>query len=252
LGEQFVAAIVVGVVVGIFSGLLGIGGGTLMIPVFRLGFGMSALTSTATSLFTIVPTSLSGCATHIKNKTCAPKIGLCAGLAGACTSPLGVLAATHSPAIAVMTCAAVIIAYSAITMFRKAISMPKETNSDLSIRAQLQHYRNAFKDEEPSDSSYSAAANSANIANSNTAHVYRSSAAATAEAELTYNVASIPEAPRGAATYIKAAAIGLFAGLASGYVGAGNFYEAGFRHQLDSSSSAGNSWCYYTMFMWKC
>lgn len=131
--EQFAFSIVAGLIVGIFSGLLGIGGGTLMIPLFRLGFGLSAIVSTATSLFTIVPTSIAGCITHLKNKTCIAKIGLIAGVAGACTSPLGVLAATNSPDIAIMACAAIIIAYSAITMFRKAIKMPKRTDSDLSM-----------------------------------------------------------------------------------------------------------------------
>lgn len=146
--EQFILAIAVGLVIGIFSGLLGIGGGTLMIPVFRLGFGMSAIVSTATSLFTIVPTSIAGCITHIKNKTCIVKVGLAAGIAGACTSPLGVLAATNSPDIAIMACAALIIVYSAFTMFRKAISMPKRSRSDLSMRATLQRFRLEFEDED--------------------------------------------------------------------------------------------------------
>lgn len=87
--ETFVITAAVGVVVGILSGLLGIGGGTLMVPLFRLGFGLSALASTATSLFTIIPTSLVGFITHIKNKTCIPQLGIVCGLAGACTSPFG-------------------------------------------------------------------------------------------------------------------------------------------------------------------
>ena len=37
--ETFVITAAVGLVVGILSGLLGIGGGTLMVPLFRLGFG---------------------------------------------------------------------------------------------------------------------------------------------------------------------------------------------------------------------
>lgn len=71
--ETFIIAAIIGVIIGIFSGLLGIGGGTLMVPIFRLGFGMSAISSTATSLFTIIPTSLAGLITHVKNKTCIPK-----------------------------------------------------------------------------------------------------------------------------------------------------------------------------------
>ena len=123
--EVFVASALVGVVVGALSGLLGIGGGTLMVPIFRLGFGMTALESTATSLFTIVPTSLVGFATHIKNKTCIPRVGVVCGLAGALTSPAGVILASLSPAWLVMLAAALIVAYSSVSMFRKAIRMPK-------------------------------------------------------------------------------------------------------------------------------
>lgn len=123
--ELFIIAAVVGVFVGILSGLLGVGGGTLMVPIFRLGFGMSALASTATSLFTIIPMSLVGCATHIKNKTCIPRLGLICGVAGACTSPLGVYLASLSPSWLVMLIAGIIIGYSAFNMFRKALRMPK-------------------------------------------------------------------------------------------------------------------------------
>lgn len=123
--EVFVASALVGVVVGALSGLLGIGGGILMVPIFRLGFGMTALESTATSLFTIVPTSLVGFATHIKNKTCIPRVGVVCGLAGALTSPVGVILASLSPAWLVMLAAALIVAYSSVSMFRKAIRMPK-------------------------------------------------------------------------------------------------------------------------------
>lgn len=123
--ETFIATALVGVLVGILSGLLGIGGGTVMVPVFRLGFGLSAFASTATSLFTIIPTSLVGFVTHIRNKTCIPKLGVVAGLGGAITSPIGVYLANISPAWLVMLAAAVIIGYSSYTMFRKAIRMPK-------------------------------------------------------------------------------------------------------------------------------
>lgn len=123
--ETFIAAAFIGVIIGVFSGLLGIGGGTLMVPIFRLGFGMSAIASTATSLFTIIPTSLGGFITHIRNKTCIPKVGLVCGLAGACTSPLGVYLASVSSSWSIMLAAALIIGYSSFTMFRKAIRMPK-------------------------------------------------------------------------------------------------------------------------------
>lgn len=119
----FALAAVFGVLVGVLSGLLGIGGGTIMVPVFRLGFGLSAIEATATSLFTIIPTSLAGCVTHVKNRTCIVSLGLAAGLGGAVTSPLGVWLASISPSWAIMLAAALIIGYSAVSMLKKAAKM---------------------------------------------------------------------------------------------------------------------------------
>ncbi len=121
-----VAAAVAGVLVGLLSGLLGIGGGTIMVPLFRLAFGMPAIQATATSLLAIIPTSLSGCVGHFRNRTCVIGVGLAAGLAGACTSPAGVHLASISPSWAIMLAAAVIIGYSAFTMLKKGLAMPKE------------------------------------------------------------------------------------------------------------------------------
>lgn len=223
--EQFAFSIVAGLIVGIFSGLLGIGGGTLMIPLFRLGFGLSAIVSTATSLFTIVPTSIAGCITHLKNKTCIAKIGLIAGVAGACTSPLGVLAATNSPDIAIMACAAIIIAYSAITMFRKAIKMPKRTDSDLSMRATLQRFRMEVADEaeEMPDGRQDSGERTGQVQG---AHVRETQAAParTTETAIAHEVqksVNTLEAPMTTKRLLTGAAIGLVAGFASGYVGVG-------------------------------
>lgn len=116
----------VGVAVGILSGLLGIGGGTVLVPVFKLLYGMPAIAVTATSLFTIIPTSLSGVVTHLRNKTCIPALGVAAGIGGAIMSPLGVWLASVSPDWAIMTAAALVIAYSATTMFRKALKLRKK------------------------------------------------------------------------------------------------------------------------------
>ena len=121
--RSFVAPALVGVLIGIASGLLGIGGGTVMVPIFRLAFGMSATMSTATSLFAIIPTSISGAISHVKGKTCIPALGIAAGLGGACMSPIGVWLAQLSPDWLVMLAAALIIGDSAINMFKKAFKL---------------------------------------------------------------------------------------------------------------------------------
>ena len=179
-------SLVVGLAVGVLAGLLGIGGGMLLVPAFKLGYAMDSLMCTATSLFTIIPTSVSGAISHIRNKTCLPKLGVAAGLGGACLSPLGVWLATLSPDWAVMGAAALIIAYSSVTMFRKALKAPKVPRG--------------------------AGAGAADAAAKEAAAEDRAAAIERAHAEaptIGWREAAI------------GAAIGLFAGLASGYVGVG-------------------------------
>lgn len=120
------ALIAVGVGIGVLSGLLGIGGGTVMVPVFRLVFGLEPIVCTATSLFTIIPTSVSGAVTHIRNKTCLLSLGVATGLGGACASPLGVYLAAVSPEVLVMAVAALVIGYSAASMLRKAAQAARQ------------------------------------------------------------------------------------------------------------------------------
>ena len=117
----FIAPALAGVFVGVMSGLLGVGGGTIMVPIFRLAFGMSPLASTATSLFAIIPTSISGVVAHTRAKTCVPKLGLALGVGGAVMSPLGVWLASVSPGWLVICVAAVVIGFSAFKMFKKAV-----------------------------------------------------------------------------------------------------------------------------------
>ena len=169
-----------------------------MVPIFRLGFGMSAISSTATSLFTIIPTSLSGLVTHIKNKTCIPKIGVLCGLGGACTSPVGVYLASISPSWTIMLAAALIIGYSAVSMFRKAIRMPKiapqgessVTGKDRAKEAEKAAKKAAEKAAETTANSSGGDANAA-----------------------TFKLS--------AKRVVQCLLIGLCAGLASGYVGVG-------------------------------
>ena len=125
---QLIVAAIVGVCIGILSGILGIGGGVVMVPVFKLGFGMSAIGATATSLFAIIPTAISGSITHVRQKTCIPKLGVLAGIGGACLSPVGVWLASMSPGWLIMLAAAIVIGYSSFTMFKKALQAPRSAS----------------------------------------------------------------------------------------------------------------------------
>ncbi len=210
--ETFIIAAIIGVIIGIFSGLLGIGGGTLMVPIFRLGFGMSAISSTATSLFTIIPTSLAGLITHVKNKTCIPKVGVLCGLGGACTSPLGVYLASISPSWAIMLAAAAIIGYSSYSMFRKAIRMPKIAPQGESAVTGKDLEKEAEK-----------AARAAQAAQAAAAQGEGQPTTTKAAANATKTASAPKEEPFKLSVKKVALCllIGLIAGLASGYVGVG-------------------------------
>lgn len=184
---HFVAPALVGVLIGVASGLLGIGGGTVMVPIFRLAFGMSATMSTATSLFAIIPTSISGAISHVKGKTCIPALGIAAGLGGACLSPVGVWLAQLSPDWLVMLAAALIIGYSAVNMFKKAFKIPQAGQPAAGTDAAAS----------PSTQSSGAALGG------------QAAAASSDDSSLSRK------------QLLQGAAIGLVAGLASGYVGVG-------------------------------
>lgn len=124
-----IALVLAGVGIGVLSGMLGIGGGTIMIPVLRLGYGLDAFMATATSLFAIIPISLAGAVTHIRARSCLPKLGILLGVAGAVTSSAGVYLGSVSPAWLIMVVAAVIIIYSAFTMLSKEVRMGKKSSS---------------------------------------------------------------------------------------------------------------------------
>ena len=212
--------VLVGVFIGILSGLLGIGGGTIMVPVFRLAFGLSPLMSTATSLFTIIPTSISGAVSHIKGKTCVPALGRAMGLGGALTSPVGVWLASLSPAWLVMLAAALIIGYSAVNMLRKAVKAPSKRESSGPSAAVPGDSGDRRSAAQPSASCAALLRSEDKIISAQTTP---SSPGAAAEGVVTgdrdEDAPAVPRLSR--KQLLIGAAIGLGAGLMSGYVGVG-------------------------------
>lgn len=200
---SFVAAAIIGVAIGILSGMLGIGGGTVMVPLFRLAFGLDPLAATATSLFSIIPTSLAGLSKHLRNGTCILRIGLICGCAGACASPLGVLAATHSPNWAVMGGTSLVIGYSSITMLRRGITAVRSERA--AAAASSSKAIGAERADADATASKAAGACAEGVEDAEGAH---SSTEAAHVAMTTRTVAAM-------------IAIGLIAGFMGGYVGVG-------------------------------
>lgn len=108
-----------GVAVGVLSAMFGIGGGTIMVPLIHLVFGQPAAVSTGTSLFAILPTSISSMVARFHDGTINFKTGLTVGIVGAFFSPLGAIAAKALPGQIAMVLMSAFIFYSAFNMFRR-------------------------------------------------------------------------------------------------------------------------------------
>ncbi len=216
------ASLALGLVVGMLSGLLGIGGGTVMVPAFRLIYDMSALAATATSMLTIVPTSVSGMIAHVRNKTCVLKVGLAAGLGGACSSWIGVILAEWSPGWCVMAAAAAVIVYSATTMLKKALAMKPAKASGEGVGAGESAGESAgagaAEDAQAAGVSVGAGSKVARNAAADGASVGGAASASASTAAANPREADAPVTKN---MLVKSAIIGLSAGVLSGYVGVG-------------------------------
>ncbi|MGN6799560.1 MAG: TSUP family transporter [Gaiellaceae bacterium] len=93
----FVALVAFGVAVGATSGLLGVGGGTLMVPFLTLAAGLSQHAAEATSLLVVLPTAV--VASIVLRRRGVGDLGLALrfGTLGAIGSVLGALLALALP-----------------------------------------------------------------------------------------------------------------------------------------------------------
>ena len=90
--------VVLGVVMGIASGLFGIGGGVIVVPLLVAVFGVGDLLAKGTSLLAIIPTAATGSVANARAGMVAVADGVIAGLAATAASFAGVaLALVLSP-----------------------------------------------------------------------------------------------------------------------------------------------------------
>ncbi|MGO2660232.1 sulfite exporter TauE/SafE family protein [Mycetocola reblochoni] len=87
------ALVLLGLVTGVLSGILGIGGGIIIVPVLIMVFGASDLVAKGTSLLMMVPTALSGTIGNVVRRTVDVPAAAVVGVSAALTTQLGVLGA---------------------------------------------------------------------------------------------------------------------------------------------------------------
>lgn len=121
-----VLLIVAGLFMGVASGLFGIGGGIILVPILIAGFGFGDLVAKGTSLLVMVPTATMGTITNVRGKLVDVRAGLVLGVAATAASFGGVaLAFLVPPALSGILFALLLIVSAAQLIFR-AIKMHRK------------------------------------------------------------------------------------------------------------------------------
>jgi uncharacterized membrane protein YfcA len=113
------AAIAGGLVAGVLSGLIGIGGGQVFVPLITLGFGASQVVAQGTSLAAIVPTAIVGGVTHIRRRSVDVRAAVWTGAGGAAGAIVGALFAVHVAGPILPRIFGLLLIISAVIMWRR-------------------------------------------------------------------------------------------------------------------------------------
>lgn len=86
--------VVLGFVAGVASGLFGIGGGVVVVPLLVLAFGASDLVAKGSSLLMIIATGMSGTIANVRQKNVDLRAAAFIGIAAGLLTPVGTLIAS--------------------------------------------------------------------------------------------------------------------------------------------------------------
>nr|WP_092917855.1 sulfite exporter TauE/SafE family protein [Agrococcus baldri] len=88
-----IGLVALGFATGVLSGILGVGGGVIIVPMLILLFGQSDLVAKGTSLAMMIPTAISGTIGNLRRKNVDILASLVVGLSACVTTALGAAAA---------------------------------------------------------------------------------------------------------------------------------------------------------------
>ncbi|SPT54064.1 Sulfite exporter TauE/SafE [Actinomyces bovis] len=89
------ALVGVGLLSGIMAGLIGVGGGSVIVPGLELAVGLGDLLARGTSLLVMLPTAITGTWTNLRHGLADLKAGVIVGTAAAVTAPFGTWLAAY-------------------------------------------------------------------------------------------------------------------------------------------------------------
>lgn len=88
-GFAGIIALLLGALIGVLSGIMGIGGGTVLVPALVLLLGLEQHLAQGISLAAIVPASLVGALSHYRQRNVNVSLALALGLAAALSAFAG-------------------------------------------------------------------------------------------------------------------------------------------------------------------
>ena len=117
----YLALAAFGVLAGVASGLLGVGGGTLLVPFLTLAVGLSQHEAEATSLLVILPTAIAGTLALRRRGVGNAGLAVRFGVVGSVGAVLGALLALTLPAATLRVVFAGFVAVVGVKLVRDGL-----------------------------------------------------------------------------------------------------------------------------------
>jgi uncharacterized membrane protein YfcA len=117
----YVALGAFGVLAGVASGLLGVGGGTLLVPFLTLAVGLSQHAAEATSLLVILPTAIAGTLALRRRGVGSAGLALRFGVVGSAGAVVGALLALALPAATLRLVFAAFVGFVGVRLLRDGL-----------------------------------------------------------------------------------------------------------------------------------
>lgn len=128
---EAIVLLLLGLLSGVLSGLVGVGGGVVIVPGLEVVLGAGDLLAKGTSLLTMVPTSVSGTVANLRRRAVDLRVGLTVGITAAVCSPGGaVLARLVDPQVGTWLFAAFLVVVAVIVLSRGRRKAPQNDASD--------------------------------------------------------------------------------------------------------------------------
>jgi uncharacterized membrane protein YfcA len=122
-------AVLGGLAAGLVSGIVGVGGGTLFVPIMTAGFRFTQHLAQGTSLAAIIPTAIVGGVTHVREGNVVREAAIWMGVGGLAGAVIGALVAVHAPGLVLARIFAIWLILNAVFLVRRGVGGKRELST---------------------------------------------------------------------------------------------------------------------------